>query len=224
MTRQQLPSLKRRSPTREPRRRFTLFCEGKNTEPLYFNALRVRLAHALIEIRINKAAGVPYTIAEQAVQLAKETRCANRRRKRDSYEERDQIWAIFDRDEHPRYEEAVALCVASGVHIARSNPCFEIWLILHEQDYDKPDGRQAIQDYLRALRPEYDPNKGKAPNCSELLSRVAEAERRAETQLMRRESEGSPFGSPSTTVFRLTRNIRSAAIKATPRTTSFVPF
>jgi hypothetical protein len=173
---------------------------------------------------VNREAGVPYTLAAQAVEQAKAARRANRGQQRNSYEERDQIWAIFDRDEHPRYEDAIALCTAHDVHVARSNPCFEIWLILHEQDYDKPDGRRAAQTFLRSIRPEYDPNKGKTPNCSDLITRVEAAERRAEAQLARRDSERSPYGPPSTTVFHLTRAIRAAANEAVAPLKAFVPF
>lgn len=156
MARRSLPPLKRRSPIREPRQRFTLFCEGERTEPAYFRALKVAVRHALIDICVNPAAGVPYTIAEEAAKLLR----GNRRSKRNSYETRDEVWAVFDRDKHPRYEEAVEHCRAHGVKVARSNPCFEVWLILHEQDYNKPDGHKSVQAYLQSLRPEYRSRQG----------------------------------------------------------------
>ena len=49
------------------------------------------------------------------------------RRSKDSFEENDQVWAVFDRDEHPRFDEAIALCDGHGVLVGRSNPCFELW-------------------------------------------------------------------------------------------------
>ena len=94
--------------------------------------------------------------------------------------------------------------------VARSNPCFELWLILHERDHDRPDHRHAIQDLLAALRPEYDADRAKTPDCNDLVTRVEEAEQRAETQLQRREQEDALYGNPSTTVGRLTRAIREA--------------
>jgi hypothetical protein len=169
--------------------------------------------HALIDIEVTPAAGVPYTIAESAAELSRQ----NRRAKRNSYEKRDEIWAAFDRDAHPRYEEAIALCHAHGVNVARSNPCFEVWLILHEQDYDKPDGRHSVQAHLQSLRPEYDPNRGKTPNCVDLITRIKEAERRAAVLCSRRENEGAPFGAASTTVHLLTQRIRTAAEESSPK-------
>ena len=88
----------------------------------------------------------PMLIAEKAVD------CVNRlglgrhvRRKKDSFEERDEVWAVFDRDEHPRFDDAVKLCEKHGVRVGRSDPCFELWLILHEQEYDKYDNRRQVQ-------------------------------------------------------------------------------
>jgi hypothetical protein len=211
------PDLRRRPPTREPKRRFTIFCEGRNTEPAYFRTLQRTVKNAIVNLEVVPAAGVPYTLAEKASARARELGLAGRaRRRRDSYEENDEVWAVFDRDEHPRYEEAVALCTRNRVGVGRSNPCFEVWLILHEADYDRPDDRHAVQAHLCTLRPEYLPDGGKLPNCADLITRIEVAEQRADAQLKRREMEGAAFGRPSTTVFLLTRTIRKAAEAATP--------
>lgn len=215
MARRHAPDLRRRSHRREPKRRFIIYCEGRNTEPAYFHALRRTCADALIDVETIPAAGVPYTLAEAATRRARELGLSRRSHKPlDSYEERDEIWAVFDRDEHPRYPEAVALCEGVGVGVGRSNPCFEVWLILHEADFDRPDDRHAVQSHLRRLRPEYDPANGKMPDCADLVGSIEQAERRAEAQLVRRENEANRYGRPSTTVGRLTRAIRDAAEKA----------
>jgi len=207
-----VPPLRRRAATREPKRRFTIFREGRNTEPAYFRALQRLVANALIDLVIIPAAGVPYSLAEQAAVRARELGISGRRRRRrDSFEEKDEVWAVFDRDEHARYSEAVTLCALNHVGAARSNPCFEVWLILHEADYDRPDDHRQVQAWLGRLRPEYQPDGRKLTDCSDLLNRLAAAESRAEAQLERREAEGDAFGRPSTTVFRLTRAIRDAA-------------
>lgn len=205
------PDLRRRGARREPRRRFILFCEGRNTEPAYFDAIRRSCKSALIAIETHPGVGVPYTIATRAVEQVRVIGFGRRsRRRKDSFEEADQVWAVFDRDEHPRFNEAVAYCESNGLGVARSDPCFELWLILHKRDHDRPDDRRAIQAVLEELRPEYDAGGAKTPDCDNLVTRVEQAEQRAETQLQRREQEGNPFGNPSTTVGRLTRAIREA--------------
>ncbi len=215
MARSPPASLRRRGPTREPKQRFTIICEGKNTEPEYFYALQATIQDALVILVIEPAAGMPMTIAQRAVDLASQHQ-KNRRKhgKTDSYEENDAIWAVFDRDQHPRFDEAVGLCEAKGIGVARSNPCFELWLILHKADFDRPDTGDAMQRHLQRLCPEYDAAKGKRPDCARLLDHIDGAEQRAERQLLAREDEGKPFGPPSTTMVHLTRAIRLAAARA----------
>jgi hypothetical protein len=55
------------------------------------------------------------TIAEEAAAKLKEIK-----KSKDSFEKGDQVWAVFDRDEHPNHESAIELCKRSGVGVARS--------------------------------------------------------------------------------------------------------
>lgn len=208
-------SLKRRRAGVDPKRTFFLICEGSNTEPGYFQAVRKAYADAIIRIEIMGGAGVPYTIAELAVTQAKKRGLQkNSSKKLDSFEEEDQIWAVFDRDEHPRYNEAVSICEQSGVGVARSNPCFEVWLILHFKEFDRPDDSKKVQQHFGKICKEYDPKGSKTPNCHALIEHIDEAEKRADVQLENRKDEGDPFGAPSTTVGFLIRAIREAAVKS----------
>lgn len=191
------------------RRKITIFCEGKNTEPTYFRALRDAYSSVSPTLDILGGIGVPFTIARKAVAKSKEKRVLTKAYGTDAQTARgDEVWAVFDRNEHPRYEEAVSLCQAHGVFVARSNPCFELWLILHDQDYDRPNSRKGVQSELQRIRPEYRVRKGKPPDCKDLVTRVVFAEERAHRQLRNRELDGLPFGNPSTTVGLLTRQIR----------------
>ncbi len=146
-SRRRTPNLKRKNPRLEPKRRFILFCEGEKTEIEYFEAIRRICSSTLIAVGTHGGVGVPYTIAEKAVERAKALGLTPKSRgkgKKDSYEERDEVWAVFDRDDHPRFDEAVRDCEKQNVRVGRSNPCFELWLILHEQDYNRPEDRHAM--------------------------------------------------------------------------------
>lgn len=50
--------------------------------------------------------------------------------------EEDEFWAVFDVDHHRDEELSAAVTTAGqkGYRLAGSNPCFEIWLLLHETD------------------------------------------------------------------------------------------
>lgn len=208
-------SLRRRGPIREPKRRFIIICEGQSTEPAYFRALQATVQDALIQLVIEHAGSMPMTIAQRAVDLSRQARKERRRRgKTDSYEENDAIWAACDHDTHPHFDEAVGSCMAHGVDVARSNPCFELWLILHKADFDRPGTSKEMQRHLQRLCPEYDASGGKRSDCASLISQIEAPEHRAERQGGMREIEGKPFGPPSTTLFTLTRSIRHAAALA----------
>jgi len=203
MPRHRTGKIKRRRSEREPKARFFLFCEGQNTEPAYFRAVREEL-YGDVLLKIECGVGEPRTVAEKARERI-------RRKSKDSFQKNDRVWAIFDRDEHQKFDEAVDICQANGIGMARSNPCFELWLILHEREYDIPDGSRAAQRELAKLRPEYDPEGGKIPNCKEMVERLPKAEERSRQQLNRRSRDNNnPFGRPSTTVGELTKEIREA--------------
>ena len=198
-----VPKLRHRGTfRREPKRRFILFCEGENTEQSYFKAIKRLCTSTLIKVEIVARGDVPYALAQKAVKRAKAEGLTSS--SRNSFEENDEIWAVFDRDDHPRFEEAITICRQSGIQVGRSNQCFEVWLILHERDYDKYQDRRQVQAELSKIRPEYDSGGAKTPDCDEIVTRVGAAELRAETQLKRRELEDDQYGNPSTTVGRLT--------------------
>lgn len=206
----QTSDLRRRRATHEPRKRFVVFCEGEKTEPGYFQSFKRSYGQTLIDVEVIKGVGAPMTITERAKEAIK----SQRSRGNNHYEKNDEVWVVFDKDEHPRFEEAVQMCEAVGIGVARSNPCFELWLILHVRDFDGPRDRHQMQTALGAVRPDYDRQGSKELNFDDLIENVDEAEERAERQLSRRLEEGAPYGNPSTTVGKLTNSIRSAHVRS----------
>jgi len=209
MRRDRSADLKRKPASREPKTIFTIFCEGKNTEPDYFASIKRIHRDSIINIKVIPASGDPYTQAERAIELAREQGLF--KKSRDSFERNDQVWVVFDRDTHERHDEAVDLCAAKKIHVARSNPCFEVWLILHYREYDRLDDSQQVQQFLQTIDSKYDAKGRKLAACDSLVGNLETAERRAEVQLSRRAEENSAFGPPSTTVYLLTRAIRQAS-------------
>lgn len=102
MARRNTPPIRRRQSRREPKKRFFLFCEGKNTEPEYFTALKRTLTGTLIKVETKPGVGVPMTVATEAVEFAQSLGLTTKsRRRRNSFEKNDEVWAVFDRDEEP---------------------------------------------------------------------------------------------------------------------------
>ncbi|MGO7181471.1 RloB family protein [Rhizobium brockwellii] len=202
-------SLRRRAAAFSPPTKFTIFSEGKNTEPEYFYAIARSIKGALVKVEVVRAAGTPKTIASKALAFRKD----GRRRNLSSFEEKDQTWVVFDRDEHDAVKESIDNLTKNGIGIAFTNPCFELWLILHIEDFDKPIDRHAVQKHLESICSEYSIRHGKKPDCMQFMINVEVAEDRATKMNERRLNEGAEQQAPWTTVHQLTRAIRAAAAK-----------
>lgn len=57
----------------------------------------------------------------------------------------DEIWCVVDVDDHPNLNSAIAEARDAGIEIAVSNPCFELWLVLHVEDQTTEVDRHTIQ-------------------------------------------------------------------------------
>ena len=105
-----------------------IVCEGQATEPTYFNAITDHLRLAAITIRGAKGSA-PLTVVQDAVESKeKRDKQANHGASTAAY---DQVWCVFDVDQHPKLKDAIALAARHQIKIAMSNPCFEYWLLLH---------------------------------------------------------------------------------------------
>ena len=64
--------------------------------------------------------GGPLQLVQKAVE-AKRTEASDAKKERGRAH--DQIWCVFDRDEHPNFAEAIAIAKGNGINLAISNPC-----------------------------------------------------------------------------------------------------
>jgi hypothetical protein len=126
-------SLGRKVGVRRPRKTVMVFCEGSRTEPEYLGALK-----RLPEIRTSAAVQLVVRSSHGGSPIGLVTEAASaRRRALREQAELDEFWCVFDvewPDNHPGLAEAVAMAQREGIHLAISNPCFELWLVLHHQD------------------------------------------------------------------------------------------
>lgn len=197
------PSLRRRGPVRRPKIALLIFSEGENTEPEYLEFFAKAHGNSLVRIRIVAPAGVPKTIVELASEAKLQATRSN-----DSFTDYDQVWTIFDRDDHKDVDHAISVAKIRGVQVAFSNPCFEVWLILHHSDYDADEHRKETQKRYQAIDKGYDPSGSKSADLQTLMAGYSEACRRARRMRARREEERTPTGAPYTDVDVLTELIR----------------
>ena len=194
-------SLRRRRGTRTPKRTFLVFCEGKRTEPDYLNALKREPAIrdvASVDIRIDTAesGAVPKTLVERAA--------AARVRLPREQGEVDEVWCVFDVEwprNHPDLHEAKARARRGDVRLAISNPCFELWLVLHFAEHT----RWLDNDAAQKLRRRHDGSRGKELDGAVYIPRRADAVRRARALTAKHEGDGTDFpdDNPSSDVYRL---------------------
>ena len=101
--------------------RVLVVCEGKKTEPQYFQDFREQ--YQLRTLTVEGVGGDPLAVVKNAISLYAQEKNLG--------EQYDAVWCVFDRDCHPHFERASEMAKAKGFMLARSWPCFEYWLLLH---------------------------------------------------------------------------------------------
>jgi hypothetical protein len=145
---------------------------------------------------------------------------AARSRAIDEEAEIDEFWCVFDVEwprNHPGLKDTVEQARANDIKLAVSNPCFELWLILHFQD------RAAWLDNneARRLRRQLDGSSDKGLDAAKYMPLTADAARRA-AQLDRRHVQNSaifPQDNPSSGMHRLLAAVEPPNRQPAPHTT-----
>ena len=141
----------RKSEIKEQPPRILIVSEGLVTEEQYLNAIkatrRIRSAQILLM-------PPPPTSPIEMVQKAKEEQ-----RKAERSDPYDSVWCVFDVEakvnQRFRYGLHEALALANEepkVGVAFSNPCFELWILLHEEHGEAWVSSDTVQTRCKTLR------------------------------------------------------------------------
>ncbi len=129
-----------------------VFTEGEKTEVDYIKYWK-RIYHDRTNLIIEdgKAAHwVPFTLVNKAI---KDKKQSGREVKSTNINGAIEYWCVFDVNTHPNLREAVQIAEANDIRVAVSNPCIELWFILHFQEQASniaKDKAQSIsKDYLK---------------------------------------------------------------------------
>ncbi|MDP5018546.1 MAG: RloB family protein, partial [Dolichospermum sp.] len=73
----------------------------------------------------------------------------------------DAAWAVFDGDEHieksrTSWENAINRANSQKINLAITNPCFELWYLIHFQDHLSQISRDKLVKLLNKHIPDYD--------------------------------------------------------------------
>ncbi|MFD8965756.1 RloB family protein [Streptomyces sp. NPDC059568] len=101
-----------------------IVCGSKETERQYLQGLRDDLRNPAVSVVVR---GKPCS-PTQLVTYARGQRDLNK----GGY---DEVWCVFDVDEYPDVDRAALAARRHNIRVAVSNPCFELWLLLHFSDH-----------------------------------------------------------------------------------------
>lgn len=177
--------LERKQGKRQPGRRILVVCEGRKTEPNYLREIQAAMRiHAANLFVTHEGVTEPRQIVDAAWEIFLKGKGRIRPRSLDL------VVAIFDRDEHLTYHDALTHAEALDARKAKndekqpvrflavpSNSCFELWLLLHFRDHQTPVHRHLALECLKRFLPDYD--KGMEGLFAQTREHLPEALRRA---------------------------------------------
>jgi hypothetical protein len=154
-------ALRRKKPTRPPYDRILVVCEGKKTEPNYFKVIRkeARIPTAYVCVLPSQFGTQPSQVVKFAVSKFEETKGF------------EKIFAVFDRDDHTTYVDAIAHAESLDGKLKNdenkqvifraivSVPSFELWLLLHYADIQSFHHRDVVLHHLREHITNYEKGK-----------------------------------------------------------------
>ncbi len=207
----QKKQLERKLAQRASYDRVLIVSEGSKTEPNYFREIRsnYRLHTANVEVRPSELGTEPI----QVVQYAKELFEKGDRHKSIQSRAFERVYAVFDRDDHRTYFDALNQAAALDGKLRNdakqpvvfkaiaSVPSFELWLLLHFDDIQAPLHRDEVLRRLRQYIPCYE--KGTAGVFANTRDSLVTASQRAERLALRFTAFDDP--EPYTAIVELVR-------------------
>lgn len=140
---------RRKAKSRKSKKRILILCEGK-TEKNYFLAIKQDPEFKQTLSAVNPDVSIAGSPTQMEVVNEAIKRKAKEKQGGNPYEE---IWVVFDHDNHKLRRDAYDKALKSGFKVAFSSICFEQWYLLHfkksGKSYSTPD------DLVRALKKEY---------------------------------------------------------------------
>jgi hypothetical protein len=152
--------------------RILIVSEGSKTEPNYFHEIRIahRLHTANVEVQPSELGTAPIQVVQYAQTLF-ENGDRHKNIQRRAFE---RVFAVFDRDDHGSYHEALTLATSLNGKLRNdakqsvsfqaiaSVPSFELRLLLHFEDIQAPLHRDEVMRRLKLYIPGYDKGAGNA--------------------------------------------------------------
>ncbi|HLO88076.1 MAG TPA: RloB family protein [Nostocaceae cyanobacterium] len=162
---------------------YIIAAEGYKTESNYFSQLvtqyeenfRISNFHVEFIDRLQSGDSHPDSVYQTILEFSKELE--HKYQLRENY---DELWLIIDTDDYENRKQSilnlVQQCNTNSLYkLGLSNPCFEIWLILHFVDLEteikdyipEENNDKTLKDYIEQY-----PIKRRSGICKNLLNRI----------------------------------------------------
>lgn len=140
------------STLRQPNPLVLIVCEDEKGSTSYFKAFaKQHRIYAQVEVCGEECGSHPKSVVEYAVNVKNEES-----KNGTPYE---QVWCVYDRDEHPNIEDAHNQAKGNGIHLAFSVPSFELWILLHFQYHSAHIERDRVNKKIQSHFPQYEKGK-----------------------------------------------------------------
>ena len=199
-------SLRRRRALKAPYDVILIVCEGKKTEPIYFNELKKAFRLSNANIKVCGRGSDPLSVVDFAIETYRKE------------PEFDRVYCVFDRDRHTTFPAALdkvrrtRLGRGNKIFAIPSVPCFEFWLLLHftytTRPFDAPPGdsicSRVIEELMNYLPVYQKGDQDIFNNIQDMLDNAISNARRVEQF-----HQTSGTDNPSTLVHSLVEHLRN---------------
>lgn len=136
----------RKKTEHNPIKKYLIATEGECTEAIYFKGLFGDKHIKLLPTK--KGNSSPLEVLKR-IKVYRQT----------NEVKANEVWVVIDRDNWKQkdIEIVVSECNKEGYHFILSNPCFELWLLLHQKNPPKPKPLtcKLCKNELKKMRPGY---------------------------------------------------------------------
>lgn len=195
--------------------KFYIFCEGVQTEPLYFlgfeKAIKSNAVYKnLVHVHVEGVGADTLRVIDEAEKYVRDRKIKNAN-----------IWCVYDKDSFPKQDFNAVSQRAETLNsqqndvryfVAWSNQCIEYWFILHFAYYDSDNDRKDYRKFLHTKFKEFEWNRYEKNN-EELFTILTEkgnpkqAIRFAQKRLKECEGKSDTASVPATKVHLLVQEL-----------------
>lgn len=187
------------------------------TEKEYFEYVRKSLANSPLKLDVEAKGRNPAALLSRAIDLRDEDK-REARRNNDRENVYRGVWVVTDTDDFTaELVDLIAVAASEGIDLIISNPCFELFMVLHDRDYAKHCETAQIQAVAKKIDMLTGGN-GKSIIFDKILGNFEQAEVYSHGLRRRHERDGKSFpnDNPSTSVDLIVRTLIESAIKSLP--------